>query len=125
MTRACTTYFIVSVFLTLPAISFAGNDVYAYACSESRYLQCMNTNKSNCISAATSAVDTCNELYPHVSRRNEEELNAAATAYAKCTNEQYLSYLGADSDKLELCAIHIEAIFNKYRSDVVNQYNAE
>ena len=125
MKRTLYSYFIASMLIASSAISYAGNNVYANACNEAKYLKCMNTNKSNCISSATTAIDACSELYPHVSKLNEKELNATSIAYAKCTSDKYLSYLGVDRDKFELCGVHLEAILNKYRSDAVNQYNAQ
>lgn len=121
MRRVLTSYFITSMLIAFPVISYADNDVYTNACNEAKYLKCMNIDKNNCLSAFVIADYTCKGVYPDVSSHNDQELNTAASAYAKCTNEQYLSYLGVDSDKFELCAAHLDVTFDKYWTDAVNQ----
>lgn len=106
-------YLLMIILVSLP-LSFGADNFATEACQVSSYLKCVNIDTSNCIKANDLAYKQCLEKYPLNLDSTQEESNKAAKLFGKCTTEQYISNMGVDRDRFELCSLHLKPGYDKY-----------
>jgi hypothetical protein len=90
-------------------------------CKNKKYLKCLNSTTTKCMTANSQSKIICLKKHPITADEDTGRGFAIAKKYGECAISEYIKALNVNTGKFESCSIHLEPLFEKYLKEKMEQ----